>query len=76
MKTTKATGDELTFHLRPAAESTEVWMRGEAGCRLVVWNDQKWEYLRGAAPGWRTYVEVVNDLSAFFGEPIRGAFSL
>jgi hypothetical protein len=32
--------------------------------------------LRGAARGWRNYVEVVDDLSAFFGEPIRGAFAL
>jgi hypothetical protein len=36
MKTTKAIGAELTFHLRPAAESIEVWMRVEIGCHSAV----------------------------------------
>lgn len=45
---------------------------GEAGFRLVVWNDSKWEYVRVCTFDWQHYVNVVDNLSGFFGVPIQG----
>lgn len=42
------------------------------GFRLVVWNNAKWQYTRTGNTVWRQYVEVVDDLDAFFGMPIVG----
>jgi hypothetical protein len=42
------------------------------GFRLVVFKAEKWEFVRGVAFDWRSYVEVIDDLGAFFGETIRG----
>jgi hypothetical protein len=44
----------------------------ESGFRLVVWSDSKWEYMRVCAFNWRRYVDVVDNLSDFFGVPIQG----
>lgn len=42
------------------------------GFRIVVWRGEMWEYLRTGNTYWHHYVEVVDDLSTFFGTPIRG----
>jgi hypothetical protein len=44
----------------------------QKGFRLVVWRGEKWEFERATDFPWRDYVEVIDDLSAFFGVPIRG----
>jgi hypothetical protein len=41
------------------------------GFRLVVWRGEMWEYYRTDA-SLPNYVEVIDDLSAFFGVPISG----
>ena len=42
------------------------------GYRIVVWTADKWEYFRADVPGWQVSVEVLPDLSAFFGRPLQG----
>jgi hypothetical protein len=48
-----------------------------AGFRMFVWRGAKWEYIRTGNPYWKTYVTVVDDLSAFFGSPVgeKGAIN-
>ena len=40
--------------------------------RLLVWRGDKWEYLRDKTAPWLDNVEVINDLSTFFGGPVKG----
>ncbi len=40
--------------------------------RLLVWRGDKWEYLRDKTAPWLDNVEVISDLSTFFGGPVRG----
>jgi hypothetical protein len=47
----------------------------ESDFRLVVWRGEKWDYVRGNLIGWQDYVEVVDDLSDFFGVKLRGRAS-
>ena len=42
------------------------------GFRLVVWNGDKAEYVITRNAYWRNYVEVIDDLDDFFGQPIAG----
>jgi hypothetical protein len=42
------------------------------GYRLAVWTADKWEYYRADVPDWRASVDVLADLSAFFGRPLQG----
>jgi hypothetical protein len=41
------------------------------GFSLLVWNDNKAELVLGST-SWRDYVDVINELDAFFHRPIRG----
>jgi len=45
---------------------------GMRGYRLVVWRGDKWEYVRGCDFDWQRYVDMIDDLSEFFGTPIEG----
>jgi|GEM_PF-806105 len=44
----------------------------QSGYRLVIWKADKWEYMRGGGFNWRKHVEVIDDLEAFFGSPLKG----
>lgn len=52
----------------------EPWLKElkEKGFRLVVWNKEKWEYIRSGNKIWRNYVEVIDDLDDFFGVHVKG----
>jgi hypothetical protein len=42
------------------------------GFKLIVWRAYKWEYVRSGNSFWLKYVDVIDDLSAFFLTPITG----
>jgi hypothetical protein len=46
------------------------------GFRLVVWNNEKWEYERTQNDFWRNYVEIVYELKDFFNLPVREEIEL
>lgn len=60
------------FVAQPIRDERQLRRLSEAGFRLVVWNDAKWQYMRGGSAVWKQYVEVVDDLDGFFGRPIQG----
>lgn len=53
-------------------EETRVQELKAQGFRLVVWTEEKWEYVRTANWPWQDNVELVYDLEDFFGVPLVG----
>ncbi|MEJ2721592.1 MAG: hypothetical protein P8181_10720, partial [bacterium] len=57
---------------KPILDEAEVKRLAADGFRLVVWEGAKWEYVRGGFKSWQEYVDVVDNLGAFFNVPVEG----